>query len=127
MPNCCTARSASEGAAVRSPGAGLRHHGRPAHRPALHEVSAVSCLQYQQRRRRQFLPAAWARPLEAGRAVGAIAKPAEGGRVICAWCPNFNPSDPANKAASHGMCQSCEARLNAQIAAAEAAKVKEKK
>lgn len=44
--------------------------------------------------------------------------------MICAWCPNFDPSDPANKEASHGMCPNCEARWNAEVAAAEAAKLK---
>lgn len=27
--------------------------------------------------------------------------------VICAWCPDFDPLDPMNKYASHGMCQAC--------------------
>lgn len=28
-------------------------------------------------------------------------------RVICAWCPDFNPRDPNNVGASHGMCAKC--------------------
>ena len=25
--------------------------------------------------------------------------------MICAWCPDFNPYDPANADISHGICQ----------------------
>ncbi len=30
--------------------------------------------------------------------------------IICAWCPDFDPKDPKNAGASHGMCPSCVAR-----------------
>lgn len=40
--------------------------------------------------------------------------------MICAWCPDFDPKDPANKEASHGMCPACEARWNAEVATLEA-------
>jgi len=28
---------------------------------------------------------------------------------ICAWCPDFDPSDPKNAGATHGMCDACQA------------------
>ena len=31
--------------------------------------------------------------------------------AICAWCPGFNPRDPANRGVSHTMCAACFARL----------------
>ena len=34
-------------------------------------------------------------------------------KVICAWCPDFKPS---GKAESHGICASCAAKLDAEIA-----------
>jgi len=36
-------------------------------------------------------------------------------RVICAWHPGWNPLDPANIGASHGMCASCEATMRAKM------------
>ena len=27
--------------------------------------------------------------------------------VLCAWCPGFDPKDPANAGVSHGMCPTC--------------------
>lgn len=41
-------------------------------------------------------------------------------RVICAWCPTWNPRDPANVGASHGLCRRCERRLRAELDAADA-------
>jgi hypothetical protein len=38
-------------------------------------------------------------------------------RVICAWCPDFNPLDPANANASHGMCPRCVAKFETRSAA----------
>lgn len=35
--------------------------------------------------------------------------------MICCYCPDWNPSDPANATASHGMCSTCEARLHAEL------------
>ena len=35
--------------------------------------------------------------------------------VICAWCVGFDPKDPANVGASHGLCAACSARLNAEL------------
>lgn len=35
-------------------------------------------------------------------------------KVICAWCPNFNPRDPANAEASHTICPACQAKMAAQ-------------
>jgi hypothetical protein len=35
--------------------------------------------------------------------------------TICAWCPTFVPSDPANQGASHGLCDACSTRLLAQV------------
>lgn len=40
--------------------------------------------------------------------------------AICAWCPSFDPHDPANAGASHTICPACQARLNAACDAAEA-------
>jgi hypothetical protein len=31
--------------------------------------------------------------------------------IICAWCPTFDPKDPRNAQASHGMCPSCAAKF----------------
>lgn len=31
--------------------------------------------------------------------------------IICAWCPDFDPTDPRNAEASHGMCPTCAARM----------------
>lgn len=39
---------------------------------------------------------------------------------ICAWCPSFDPHDPANAGTSHTICPSCQARLEAECDAAEA-------
>lgn len=36
-------------------------------------------------------------------------------KAICAWCPNFDPKDPANIGKSHGMCSACSARLHAEM------------
>lgn len=33
--------------------------------------------------------------------------------VICAWCPDFDPKDPRNANASHGICPTCAARVHA--------------
>ena len=38
-------------------------------------------------------------------------------RPTCAWCPDFKPSA---RRESHGMCGTCEARLNAELAIREA-------
>jgi hypothetical protein len=32
-------------------------------------------------------------------------------RFVCAWCQTFDPHDPNNKDASHGMCPSCAAKF----------------
>lgn len=39
-------------------------------------------------------------------------------RVVCAWCADFDATDPANLGASHGLCASCEARVSAEWDAA---------
>jgi len=28
----------------------------------------------------------------------------------CAWCPDYDPTDPTNAGASHGICESCVAK-----------------
>jgi hypothetical protein len=38
-------------------------------------------------------------------------------RVICAWHPGFNPRDPANAGASHGICSECLVRFESGVAA----------
>jgi len=35
--------------------------------------------------------------------------------VICAWCPDFDPTAPANRGVSHGMCAVCSAKLHAEM------------
>jgi hypothetical protein len=42
--------------------------------------------------------------------------------MICAWCPSFDKTSPANKGASHGICPTCEAKLQAEMDASEARK-----
>lgn len=48
-------------------------------------------------------------PEENQRAVAGLLD-AEPLRVICAWCPDFDPLSPSNKGASHGMCPACAAK-----------------
>jgi hypothetical protein len=36
-------------------------------------------------------------------------------RVICAWCPGFNPKDASNRGASHGICSSCAAKIKKEM------------
>jgi len=36
--------------------------------------------------------------------------------VICAWCDDFDRTDPANAGASHTICPNCVARLEREIA-----------
>lgn len=31
---------------------------------------------------------------------------------VCAWCPEFDPSDPANEGRSHGICPACESKFD---------------
>lgn len=40
--------------------------------------------------------------------------------AICAWCPDFDPSDPRNAGASHGLCLPCRLRMNAECDRVEA-------
>ena len=35
-------------------------------------------------------------------------------KVICAWCPDFDPRDPKNAEASHGMCPACAKKFKEQ-------------
>ena len=35
-------------------------------------------------------------------------------RTVCAWCPGFDPHDPANKDISHTICPTCAARVLAE-------------
>jgi hypothetical protein len=35
--------------------------------------------------------------------------------TICAWCPDFDPKDEKNAGASHGLCPTCAARVNAEL------------
>jgi hypothetical protein len=32
--------------------------------------------------------------------------------AVCAWCPDFDATDPRNDHASHGMCPACAAAAN---------------
>lgn len=34
---------------------------------------------------------------------------------ICAWCPGFDPTDPANAGKSHTICPECHARMNREL------------
>lgn len=34
-------------------------------------------------------------------------------KVVCAWCPDFKPTDEANRDATHGMCSACKAKMEA--------------
>jgi hypothetical protein len=40
-------------------------------------------------------------------------------RRVCAWCPDFSPTDVANQGATHVICPRCQARVNAALDAAE--------
>jgi hypothetical protein len=31
--------------------------------------------------------------------------------VICAWCPDFDPTDPRNQGATHGICPTCQTKF----------------
>jgi len=35
--------------------------------------------------------------------------------TVCAWCPTFDKTDPANKGASHGICPACSKRLQTAL------------
>ncbi len=37
--------------------------------------------------------------------------------VICAWCPDFDRTAPINEGATHGICPSCQAKVEAGWAA----------
>jgi hypothetical protein len=39
--------------------------------------------------------------------------------AICAWCPGFDHTDPANRGRSHGICPTCAAKLAADLLARE--------
>jgi hypothetical protein len=34
--------------------------------------------------------------------------------TVCAWCPDFDRTDPSNKGVSHGICPTCAAKMNSQ-------------
>lgn len=36
--------------------------------------------------------------------------------IICAWCPDFDKTNPANAGVSHGICPTCAAKLEAEAA-----------
>jgi len=36
-------------------------------------------------------------------------------KFICAWCPDFDPTHPDNRGASHVMCPTCAAKMNAEL------------
>lgn len=42
---------------------------------------------------------------------------------ICAWCPDFDPADPKNHGASHGICDACKDKMLAQLETVNAEKV----
>jgi hypothetical protein len=31
--------------------------------------------------------------------------------IVCAWCPDFDPRNPAHRGASHGICAPCAIKL----------------
>jgi hypothetical protein len=35
--------------------------------------------------------------------------------VICAWCPDFDRTDPRNRGASHTICPACLAKVTADL------------
>lgn len=43
-------------------------------------------------------------------------------RTICSYCPDWDWTAPENKFASHGLCDACARKLDAQIEAMERAK-----
>lgn len=51
------------------------------------------------------------------RIVGPAVKPLVS---VCAWCPSFDRTDPANFQISHDLCDSCSRRINAEMDALEA-------
>lgn len=46
--------------------------------------------------------------------------------TVCPWCPEFDPCDPAIAGASHGLCDACAARLNAEVDRREASQSSQK-
>jgi hypothetical protein len=36
--------------------------------------------------------------------------------TICAWCPDFDPTHPANRRATHVMCPACRERFEQVVA-----------
>lgn len=50
------------------------------------------------------LPARPAGPWDDNVSVAPVIK-----RTVCAWCPDFDRNDPANKHTSHTICPSCMA------------------
>lgn len=43
-------------------------------------------------------------------------------KTICSYCPDWDWTAPENKFASHGLCDTCARKLDAQIEAMERAK-----
>jgi hypothetical protein len=39
--------------------------------------------------------------------------------LICCYCPDFDRTSPANAAATHGICPSCVAKMDAELSARE--------
>lgn len=50
-----------------------------------------------------------------GLVVTVLAGPPVPRAPVCAWCPGFDPRDPAQAGRSHGLCPVCQARLLAEL------------
>jgi hypothetical protein len=74
-------------------------------------------------RRDRALDAAFAGEVSV-RELAAIARrtDSEPPHMICAWCPDFRPTDRLNTGVTHGLCPACDARLNAALDALEASR-----
>lgn len=44
--------------------------------------------------------------------------------AVCAWCPDFNPADPASRGATHVICETCQRRIDEFLAMRELEKRK---
>jgi hypothetical protein len=62
-------------------------------------VQTVRALEAKGKLTRAHINAEWCDPR--------VIKPA----TVCAWCPDFNPRDPANRGKSHVMCPACATKF----------------
>jgi hypothetical protein len=64
--------------------------------------------------RPEVLPFASIEIIRAGEPVRAVLAPQP---TICAYCPDFDPTAPQNRGASHGICARCQQRFDGSAVA----------